>query len=179
MTPQQMQTLFGLLTIAANVMAVAVLASLVLGRRVAVLGKFRAAVAPVALPFAFVVAAVTMLGSLYFSEVAHYIPCPLCWLQRAVAYPTAIILGIATFRKDIAIRMYIIPLVLIGSVISTYHRLLEKWPTLETNFCNSGASCASPWFTKWGMTLAYMALSSFILVASLLATVPRESSDGQ
>ncbi|HEV3362566.1 MAG TPA: disulfide bond formation protein B, partial [Acidimicrobiia bacterium] len=40
------------------------------------------AVAPSALSMAAVVAAVATAGSLYYSEVAHFPPCPLCWYQR-------------------------------------------------------------------------------------------------
>jgi len=28
------------------------------------------------------VALFTTLGSLYLSEIAHFVPCPLCWYQR-------------------------------------------------------------------------------------------------
>ncbi|HEX7310349.1 MAG TPA: disulfide bond formation protein B, partial [Gaiellaceae bacterium] len=31
---------------------------------------------------AFVVAAVATAGSLFFSEIAHFVPCELCWYQR-------------------------------------------------------------------------------------------------
>ena len=34
-------------------------------------------------------AGVATLGSLYFSEVAHFRPCVLCWVQRAFMYPLA------------------------------------------------------------------------------------------
>jgi disulfide bond formation protein DsbB len=176
MSTHTFELFFALLALAANAATVLLIVTRLASGRVRVLAEIRAAVEPLALPLAFGVAAVTMAGSLYFSEVAHFIPCPLCWLQRTVAYPTAVILGIATWRRDLAVRAYVIPIVLIGTVISVYHRLLERYPGLETNFCNTGASCASPWFTQLGfITLAYMAFSSFTLVATLLALPSRES----
>ena len=47
-------------------------------------------VGPQALALAFVVAAVATAGSLYFSEVAHFTPCRLCWYQRICMYPLAL-----------------------------------------------------------------------------------------
>ena len=43
-------------------------------------------------------AAVCLAGSLYFSEVAHFPPCHLCWLQRFCMYPLVPILGFAAWR---------------------------------------------------------------------------------
>ena len=40
-----------------------------------------------------------MAGSLYFSEVANYVPCRLCWFQRIAMYPLAVILLIAASAR--------------------------------------------------------------------------------
>ena len=40
-----------------------------------------------------------IFGSLFYSEIAGYTPCALCWWQRVFLYPQAIILGIALFKK--------------------------------------------------------------------------------
>jgi disulfide bond formation protein DsbB len=177
MSADSFQLFFSILALASNASAVGLIAARLGSSRMAPLQAVRDAVEPVVLPLATIVAVVTMAGSLYFSEVAHYVPCPLCWLQRAVAYPVAVILVIAAFRRDVAVRIYVLPLVAIGTVISTYHWLLERYPQLETSFCSTGASCAAPWFTRVGfITLAYMAFSSFVLIASLLALPSREPS---
>src|SRR4051794_1776103 len=52
-----------------------------------------------ALPLAALVAIVTTGGSLYFSQVAGFIPCELCWVQRIAMYPLALILTIAAVRR--------------------------------------------------------------------------------
>jgi disulfide bond formation protein DsbB len=46
------------------------------------------------------VATVATLGSLYYSEVADFPPCRLCWYQRIAMYPLVPILGIAAARRD-------------------------------------------------------------------------------
>ncbi|MSZ34037.1 MAG: disulfide bond formation protein B, partial [Actinobacteria bacterium] len=59
-----------------------------------------AAFRPFALPLAAAVTTTCLLGSLYFSEIVNYKPCRLCWFQRTMMYPLAIILIIAALRKD-------------------------------------------------------------------------------
>jgi hypothetical protein len=54
----------------------------------------------VALPAATAIALVTTLGSLYYSEVAGYPPCTLCWYQRIAIYPQVVVLGVAALRRD-------------------------------------------------------------------------------
>ena len=58
------------------------------------------AVAPQSVVFAWIVATVTTLGSLYYSEHAGFVPCELCWYQRIVMYPLVIVLGVAALRRD-------------------------------------------------------------------------------
>ena len=176
MSTHAFETFFALVALAANGATVGLIVVRVGACRSPALAQIRNDLGRSALPMAFGVAAITMGGSLYFSEVAHFIPCSLCWLQRTVAYPVAVVLGIAALRRDRAVGVYVIPLVLVGAAISTYHWLLERYPTLETNFCGINATCSVPWFTKFGfITLAYMAFSSFTLIAALLALPPREN----
>ena len=64
----------------------------------------RSRLAPMALTLAWGVALLATAGSLYFSEVANYLPCTLCWYQRIAMYPLVLILGIAVLRRDTAVR---------------------------------------------------------------------------
>ena len=52
-----------------------------------------------ALWVAAVVALTATAGSLYFSEVAGFEPCALCWYQRIAMYPLVLILGIAAAAR--------------------------------------------------------------------------------
>ena len=49
---------------------------------------------------AFVVAAVATGGSLFFSEIAHFVPCELCWYQRICMYPLSILTLLAAVHGD-------------------------------------------------------------------------------
>src|SRR3989344_1348345 len=56
----------------------------------------------------FIVAAVATLGSLFYSEIAGYEPCKLCWYQRILMYPLVLVLGIAWQRKDKNVIPYVL-----------------------------------------------------------------------
>lgn len=122
-----------------------------------------------ALPMAFAVALVTTLGSLWLSEVEKLPPCELCWFQRIFMYPNAIILGIAMFRRDVAVRWYSLPLVVIGAGISTYHYLLERFPDDISYECTSDTPCTTVWIWKYHfLSIPGMAWLAFVTIAVLL-----------
>ena len=131
-----------------------------------------AAVRPVALPLAAGVAVVATLGSLYYSEVADFPPCRLCWFQRIGMYPLAVILPIAAWRRDNAVRWYALPLAVGGGLVSAYHALIERVPSLETGSCDPTNPCSTVWVERLGyLTIPVMALSGFAAVVALLATL--------
>jgi len=68
---------------------------------------------------AWLVAVIATLGSLYFSEVRGFIPCELCWYQRILMYPLAVILGVAAFVEDDKCKRYVLPLSVLGGRGST------------------------------------------------------------
>ena len=129
-----------------------------------------AAVGPVALPLAAIVAIVSMAGSLYVYEVAHFTPCKLCWYQRIAMYSLAVILPVAAARKDGLVRRYAAPLAAIGAVIAGYHILVERYPNLETSACDPANPCSLVWVKRLGyLTIPTMALSGFAAILTLLA----------
>ena len=126
-----------------------------------------------ALGVAFVVAAVATVGSLYYSEVANFPPCRLCWYQRIAMYPLVPLLGLAAWRRDAGIRPYAAVLASIGALISSYHVLLERYPTLESGVCDPTNPCTLIWVRRFGyLTIPAMALSAFALILTLLAVAP-------
>jgi disulfide bond formation protein DsbB len=133
--------------------------------------------APYAVPAAWVVALVATLGSLYFSEVARFEPCRLCWYQRIAMYPLVLILGIAAWRRDPGVRIYALPLAVVGAVVAGYHYVLEWVPAVDAGACTVGVPCTLVWFRELGfVTLPYLALTAFLLVIVLLAVPPRRRS---
>ena len=121
-----------------------------------------------------------MVGSLYFSEHVGYAPCKLCWYQRIAVFSIAIITFVAALRRDKKIAYYSIVLAALGLVVSTYHYLLEWFPTLESNVCSLDVPCTSVWFREFGfVTLCFMAGSAFIAVISISIALIREPQDTQ
>ena len=121
-----------------------------------------AVIGPQALSLAAVVALVCTLGSLYLSEVADFIPCKLCWYQRIAMYPQVLLLAIAWFRRDEGIRSYSLPLAVVGACISTFHILVERFPSLEGSggVCDPSNPCTIRWVEEFGfITIPTMALS--------------------
>ena len=123
------------------------------------------------------VTSVSMLGRLYFSEAVGYRPCVLCWYQRIAMYSLAIILVIATVRRDRAIAPYAMVLAALGAGIAGYHWLLERWPSLDTGTCSADAPCSVPYFEVFGfVSLAFMAFSAFVTVLVFLWVVSPASA---
>lgn len=134
--------------------------------------------ASAALPLAAVVAATSMLGSLYFSEVLHYTPCTLCWYQRIAMYPLAPMLGIAAVRNDLNIRVYAWVLAASGAIIALYHYVIQWMPDLEATTCSVDAPCTAVWVREFGfVSIPFMALSGFLAIAALLSIAARTPAD--
>jgi disulfide bond formation protein DsbB len=164
---------YALLAMVANLGVIVVVVLALAGRT----DRVRAALGQSALLAAFVVALLATAGSLYFSEVARFEPCRLCWYQRIAMYPLVVILGIAAGTGDRRIARYVIPIAGIGAAISTYHYTLEWIPALDTGACSVAVPCTLVWFRQLGfISLPYLALSAFvsIVVLTWLATVRRE-----
>ncbi len=167
-------TFFTILTLLANA-AVIVAAVLALGalvsKRMRELGvSVLTAVGPSARVLAWIVATVATLGSLYYSEIAHFVPCRLCWYQRICMYPLAVILLIGLLLRDRRTRWYAAPFVIVGAPLSLYHWLVERVDFFaKSSSCSAEAPCTVPWFQELGyVTLAFMALSAFLLIGTLL-----------
>lgn len=172
-TGQTLTTLFSLLAIVANVAVLAFLVIAVAARVSEGGARLRDTVwdrvGDIALPLAAIVGLTAMLGSLYYSEVQNLIPCTLCWYQRIAMYPLPLILAIAAWRHDRDIWHYVLPIAVIGAAIAGYHYQLEWFPDQGSGACSVVTPCnVIPFARKFGfITLAYMAMSGFLLIAAL------------
>src|SRR2546429_2562463 len=88
------------------------------------LRALRATVEGYELWLAFLVAAIATGGSLFFSEIAHFVPCELCWYQRICMYPLSIITLLAALANDERIARYLLPLPVAGAGVPGYHLLV-------------------------------------------------------
>jgi disulfide bond formation protein DsbB len=115
----------------------------------------------------FIVAAGAMSGSLYYSEVANFVPCEFCWYQRIAMYPLAAILLIAAITRDAGIARYVIPIAAIGLAISGYHYQLQLFPEQST-VCTSGVPCTVRYVDAFGfVSIPFMAGCGFLSILAL------------
>jgi disulfide bond formation protein DsbB len=132
---------------------------------------------------AFVVASIATGGSLFFSEIAHFVPCELCWYQRICMYPLSITTLLAAVFDDPRAARYLLPLPVVGAGVSIYHLLVENGVVGESLTCRISApgGCTVKWINEFGyVTIPTLALTAFALVFAFLllaayeprATVP-------
>jgi disulfide bond formation protein DsbB len=100
MNNETFELFFSMLSVALLAGTLVVLAARVLYTRSASARSIVDAFAPWALPLAAAVTTTCALGSLYFSEIVNYKPCIMCWFQRTMMYPLAVILIVAALTKD-------------------------------------------------------------------------------
>jgi disulfide bond formation protein DsbB len=148
--------------------AIALLAALTMPR-------YRDLVRQFGLTIAAAVAVGATSGSLYFSEVAGFDPCEMCWVQRIFMYPLAIILSMAAIRRHRGIIPYAMVLATIGLGFSAYHVQLQLRPDQSTS-CDPFNPCSAKWVEALGFaTIPQMAGLSFILILVSLAAHLRSS----
>ena len=123
-----------------------------------------------ALYSAFLQAWVASLGSLYFSEIAKFPPCVLCWYQRICLYPLVAILTVGILRGDKKVYLYVLPLSITGLIIAVYHNLLYyKLIPESIKPCEEGISCTTKYIEWFGfVTIPLLSLTTFLIISILM-----------
>src|SRR5215467_3248511 len=95
---------------------------------------------------AFVVAAIATGGSLFYSQIAGFIPCEFCWFQRVLMYPLSILTLLIAARGDNRAARYLIPLPVVGAGTAIYHVFIQYGVIKEPSAClKTGGGCATNW----------------------------------
>ncbi|WP_198665502.1 disulfide oxidoreductase [Thermus sediminis] len=128
--------------------------------------------APLILSFAWVVALVATLGSLYYSEVRLFLPCELCWYQRIFMYPLVILLAMALWRQDFGVWPYSLAFSLVGGSLSALHLIQQRFPDLFTLACKPPVPCTVEYIPSFPIPL--QALIAFTLIALSMVLLARE-----
>jgi len=120
--------------------------------------------------FSFLISLVATLGSLFFSEIMHFIPCSLCWYQRIFMYPLVFIFLINLLYPDDKVFKYGMPLVVIGWSISVYHNLL-MFGIIPENLspCVQGVPCSVDYINWLGfITIPLLSFFAYTFILILL-----------
>ena len=124
------------------------------------------------------VASVSALGSLFFSEVMGFSPCLLCWYQRIFLFPLVFVFSAALFPLDEKVSRYALPLVLAGWLTAGYHNLLV-WGIVPDSIrpCSQGISCTEKYIDLFGfVTIPLLSWLAFSALVGLLLALKRRTS---
>ncbi len=122
-----------------------------------------------AILFSFVIAFVSVASSLFYSEIAGFAPCVLCWWQRIFLYPQAVLFPIALVKKDWSIRRYALALSGAGFLVSLYHTYIQFGGESLAPCPVGGVSCQFIYFLEYGyVTIPTMSLTAFGLIILLM-----------
>lgn len=114
--------------------------------------------------FAWVIALIAVLGSLYYGEVLRFEPCRLCWYQRIAMFPLALLLGISFYKNDWKIARYCLPFVGFGAIVAGYQSANQIFPSLHlAALCGDAAPCALAGPAPYLSFLAFAAIGTLIL----------------
>ncbi len=116
------------------------------------------------------IAAISTLGSLFFSEVMDLVPCVLCWYQRIFIFPLAFILFIGLFPLDKNVVRYALPIAITGLLFTIYHCLLfYGFIPEKMQPCSQGVSCSDDGMVLFGfLPIPLLSLAAFIMIIILL-----------
>jgi disulfide bond formation protein DsbB len=120
-----------------------------------------------------IVASVSTLGSLFFSEIMGFPPCALCWYQRIFMFPLVLILLAGLFPFDKNITKYALPLAIVGWGFAFYHYLIYSGFIPESlQPCSQGVSCSETYIDLFGfLTIPMLSLISFTVIIVLLLSL--------
>lgn len=119
---------------------------------------------------AFFVSLFAVLASLFYSEVAGFPPCSLCWIQRLFMFPLPFILLYAWVKGSRRIEGIALLLALIGSAVAAYNWYVQSGGNAFIPCPPSGESCAKIFFIMFGyVTIPVMSLTAFALIVATLA----------
>ena len=168
---------FALSTIVAQLFLAALLVYLVL-MKVApsaippALKKFFAFVAAHGLWLAFLTVVLSMAGSLFYSQVAGFPPCELCWYQRIFMYPLALVLLIGLIKRDSRVFDYALALAIVGGAIALFHNYIyysNGGLNVICQFGGIGISCTKRYVFEFNyVTIPLMSLTAFGTVIAFL-----------
>jgi disulfide bond formation protein DsbB len=116
------------------------------------------------------VAMISTLGSLFFSEIMDLTPCILCWYQRIFMFPLVLILFVSLYPLDKKVVRYALPIAIVGLLFTIYHCLLF-YGFIPENLqpCSRGVSCKDANMLLFGfLPIPLLSLASFSSMTILL-----------
>jgi disulfide bond formation protein DsbB len=118
---------------------------------------------------AWLLSCISLIVSLYFSEIKHIHPCTLCWFQRIATFPLVILLGVALYQEFLGIFPYAIAFPSLGLVFSGWQVAMQEFPSLHLKAnCAPQISCATKYVIALGISLPMLTFGYSCLMIVLL-----------
>lgn len=116
--------------------------------------------------FAWCVAVVGVLSTLFLSNILNWPVCVLCWYQRIALYPLVVLLGIAAYKGDKYIIPYTQPFCIIGFIIALYQYCEQMIPGfMPIQTCTTEVPCDVIHMKLLGfITLPFLSALGFALI---------------
>jgi disulfide bond formation protein DsbB len=107
---------------------------------------------------------------LYYSEVALFTPCKLCWFQRLFIFPQILLILVAKAKKDISnIFNYLSWMTGFGLAFSLIHNYVYYFGEETALTCDAAASCKAYYVYEYGfVTIPFMALGLLLSLGTIL-----------
>jgi disulfide bond formation protein DsbB len=125
-----------------------------------------------------ILATISTIASLFFSEIMKLPVCVLCWYQRIAMYPLVIILPLALFPFDAKVTRYAGVLVLFGWLTALFHVLLVAgFIPKNAQPCVQDIPCSETHLNVFGfLNMPMMSLLTFSIMGLLLFFVKKSES---
>ena len=123
----------------------------------------------------FIVSFVSLIGSIYYSNVVGLVPCDLCWYQRILMYPLLFLSTTSIIFSTKLSKRFIAALTVPGMFLALYHYLLQKFG-LGAQFvtCSNGVSCQTIDVEFFGfITLPLLSFVAFLTINVVLLSATR------
>jgi|SRR3989344_1039030 len=109
-----------------------------------------------------------LVGSLFYSEIAGFPPCVLCWWQRVGLYPLLILFAVAALKRDRGVFSYAVPLAAVAGLIALYHSYVYMGGTSILPCTALGGACSKVYVFAFGyITIPLMSLTIALYILLL------------
>lgn len=122
------------------------------------------------LPIGFLLSLSAVCFALVYSEIIHFVPCVLCWWQRVFMFPLVPIFAVALWDKDRRVVKYVLPLLVLGFLVSVYQNFFYYFGESSAPCDASGVSCYAHLISEFGgyISIPMLSLTIFFSLLTLV-----------
>lgn len=122
--------------------------------------------------FGFAIAFISMLLSLFYSDIVGFPPCELCIIQRIFIYPQVLLFGYGMYKREKDLINFSAVLALLGACVSAYHVYIENGGSSSLACASdslTAVTCSARYIYEFGyVTMPVMALTTQVFILVLI-----------